>query len=91
MAKIYGKPLSFKCTPEKLLRADVYKRDSYTCVLCGKKAINVPKNYNGDTTLYTSDGWFEIDHIIPRNKGGRNGILNLQTVCNKCNCKKGGK
>lgn len=91
MAKIYGKPFKFKSSTEKKMRAEIFKRDSYSCVLCGKTAVLIPKNYNGDSTLYTEDGWFEIDHIVPRNKGGYNDVSNLQTVCNKCNCKKGGK
>lgn len=31
----------------------------------------------------------EIDHIIPIAKGGKSTFDNLQTLCHKCNCKKG--
>jgi 5-methylcytosine-specific restriction endonuclease McrA len=29
------------------------------------------------------------DHIIPRSRGGKNHDSNLQTMCTRCNCKKG--
>ena len=31
----------------------------------------------------------EIDHIIPISKGGKSTYDNLQTLCNRCNKKKG--
>lgn len=38
---------------------------------------------NGEEVLMTQD------HIIPRSKGGSNGVSNLQTMCCRCNCNKG--
>ena len=50
---------------------------------------------NGKTfiRLNDSDNFFpfEIDHIIPVCKGGKNDIENLTTSCNPCNNRKGGK
>jgi hypothetical protein len=32
-----------------------------------------------------------IDHVVPVSKGGTNDDANLQTLCKKCNCKKGNR
>ena len=55
------------------LRFEIFKRDSFKCVICGKNPAN---NINIE---------LEIDHIIPITKGGDNSLENLRTVCNKCN------
>ena len=42
--------------------------------------------------LYTEE--FElmtIDHIIPRSKGGKDELINLQPMCNTCNARKADK
>lgn len=54
------------------------------------KAVNASGGIHID--LYTKD--FElmtIDHIIPKSKGGKNTIENLQPMCNTCNAKKANK
>lgn len=51
-------------------RFEVFKRDSFTCQYCGRKAPEV--------TL-------QVDHIKPRSKGGTDDILNLITSCFDCN------
>jgi hypothetical protein len=59
------------------IRAQVFKRDNYTCKVCGKKS---------------EDGaHLVIDHVVPRAKGGTNSIRNLQTLCDPCNAGKAGK
>jgi len=58
----------------KSLRFEVFKRDSFTCQYCGRKAPEVV---------------LEIDHIEPVSKGGTNDILNLITACKDCNAGKG--
>lgn len=54
----------------KRIRFEVYKRDSFTCQYCGRKAPDVE---------------LEIDHIKPVAKGGTNDIMNLVTSCYECN------
>ena len=52
------------------VRFEVFKRDKFTFVYCGKSAP--------DVTL-------EVDHIKPVSKGGTNDIMNLVTSCRECN------
>ena len=59
------------------MRWQVFQRDNWKCVSCGKCA---------DDHI-----WLEVDHIIPRSKGGKNEIGNYQTLCNVCNIGKSNK
>ena len=54
----------------KKIRFEVFKRDSFTCQYCGRKAPNVI---------------LEADHINPVKRGGKNDLLNLITSCFDCN------
>ena len=54
----------------KGLRFEIFKRDSFTCQYCGRKAP--------DVVLW-------IDHIHPVAADGGNDILNLLTSCEDCN------
>ncbi|MHC4891437.1 MAG: HNH endonuclease [Planctomycetota bacterium] len=66
------------------VRCFVYLRDDFTCVKCQKKAISIPDNYNGRFTIPPS----ELDHKLPRSKGGGHHPNNLQTLCQSCNARK---
>lgn len=57
----------------KSTRFEVFKRDSFTCQYCGRKAPDV---------------LLVIDHIEPVAKGGTNDLLNLITACKDCNAGK---
>jgi 5-methylcytosine-specific restriction endonuclease McrA len=59
------------------IRWQVFQRDNWRCVACGK---------NADDHI-----WLEVDHILPRSKGGKNEITNYQTLCNVCNIGKSNK
>ena len=61
---------------ESRLRHEVFKRDGYKCVECGKT--------NNETTLHA-------DHIIPVTQGGKDELDNLQTLCQACNLAKSNK
>ena len=50
----------------------VLARDQWTCCSCGRSARQ-------DSVL------LEVDHIVPRSRGGTNTLENLQTLCKKCN------
>jgi hypothetical protein len=60
----------------KKLRFEIFKRDSFTCQYCGKKAPDVI---------------LQCDHIKPVAEGGTTDILNLLTSCVECNSGKGAR
>lgn len=55
------------------MRYEVLKRDNNQCLKCGASPTKENKVK------------LEIDHIVPVSKGGKNDMLNLQTLCHKCN------
>lgn len=57
----------------RLTRRNVYSRDSNTCQYCGKKFKT--ENLN-------------LDHVIPKSKGGKNSWDNIVCSCIDCNSKK---
>lgn len=61
------------------LRQEIKERDNYTCKKCHNSI------YKESNLL------LEINHIIPVSKGGLTNKDNLQTLCWKCNRKKGNK
>ena len=54
----------------KKKRFDVFKRDGFKCVYCGKTPPMII---------------LEVDHINPKSKGGSDDIDNLVTACFDCN------
>ena len=61
------------------LREKIKKRDKYQCKHCGASIAQEPNLL------------LEIDHILPLSKGGITSEDNLQTLCWRCNRKKGNK
>jgi len=55
------------------LKYEVLKRARFRCELCG-----VPADEKA----------LEVDHIVPRNKGGTDDVTNLQALCYSCNAMK---
>lgn len=70
-----------KSIPAKI-RLEVFKRDRYTCQLCGKSPAKYPEVDLDVVEL-------EIDHYQPISKDGNNSLANLQTLCRQCNRGKG--
>lgn len=72
-----------------------------TCVSCGLEAQYFAKERSGSSNivqwhfnLYGLDEndkeiLFTKDHVLPKSKGGKNHVSNFQTMCYKCNSKKG--
>lgn len=58
------------------VRYEVLKTGGGMCALCGCTKDDRP---------------LDVDHIIPRSRGGSNDISNLQVLCSKCNRSKGNK
>lgn len=52
------------------LRFEILKRDNFKCVYCGR-------------TPETTE--LQVDHVIPKSKGGGNNVENLVTSCRFCN------
>ena len=65
---------------EKILREQAFEKAKdvdgyYCCACCGKKD--------------RSKIYFQVDHIVPMNAGGKSVAENLQILCRKCNGTKG--
>lgn len=60
----------------KFSRQNVFLRDKYTCQYCIKKLPEVELN---------------LDHVMPRDKGGQTTWENIVTSCISCNTRKGNR
>ncbi len=57
-------------------RLNIYARDRNTCQYCGQRSSRSELN---------------LDHVVPRSKGGRSTWENVVCSCLECNRKKGGR
>lgn len=58
------------------LRFDIFKRDNFQCVYCGRSSIEDKVE-------------LQVEHIKPVSAGGKNIIENYTTACRECNSGKG--
>ena len=76
--------------PEKL-RFEVFKRDRFRCVYCGRspKDVELRVDYERATLRMLTLFGMEADHFIPVVRGGQNTMDNPVTSCEFCNGGKG--
>ena len=86
------------------VRYTVYAKKGMKCVTCGREghyfAVERSRYDNGGDpdkyhlNLYhvAPDGgeiMMTVDHVVPKSKGGKRTLTNLQPMCENCNVKKG--
>lgn len=66
--------LKMESNPKKygLPKFFILKRDNFRCFYCGKTSFS-------DLVL------LEVDHLVPKSKGGSNSAINLVAACFECN------
>ena len=57
-------------------RRNIYEHYGYRCCYCGKRFVTKELN---------------LEHVLPRSRGGKTDWKNIVTACLKCNLKKGNK
>ena len=55
-------------------KAYLFERENYTCIYCG---------------IHASKAKMEIEHVVPRSRGGTDSLNNLVLSCHECNQAKG--
>ena len=90
---IETKPLSYLEEFKAHRRLQVFYHKGCKCVECGIEATQLALG-DGRGKLhwdvYTDDFYpLTVDHIVPKSKGGKDDLDNLQPMCCMCNWKKG--
>lgn len=70
----------------KFSRKNIFERDDYTCQYCGLK----PPSKRA-ALKWMEENSLNLDHVVPRSKGGKTTWDNIVTSCLKCNSKKGNR
>jgi 5-methylcytosine-specific restriction endonuclease McrA len=87
-------PLSIIEKMKQHRRFQVYHHKGTQCVSCGVVGVRIIKSarlpHSIHLDLYTRDlGLMTVDHILPKSKGGKMTLENLQPMCQTCNSIKG--
>jgi len=84
---------------KRSLRYKTFIEKGYKCVCCGRvgayyalECDEVANPNRAHFNLYSDDDVLMTkDHILPKSKGGKDAIENMQTMCTICNGSKGNK
>ena len=72
--------LSGNVKDEDKIKSEIYKRNNYTCYICGDKV----NKYTGHNNI----NFATIDHFLPKARGGYSNEDNLKCCCRFCNALK---
>jgi 5-methylcytosine-specific restriction endonuclease McrA len=67
-------------------RKNIFERDGWQCQYCGVKPPS-----KSAAMKWMHDHALNLDHVVPRSKGGKTTWDNVVASCFKCNSKKGNK
>ena len=72
------------------VRAVLWKRQGGACFYCGTLQSTIAAIF--ENSWMQRNHWaFQVEHVIPRSKGGSNGAENLVLACPFCNRAKNGE
>lgn len=69
--------------------AILFNRQAGRCWYCGDRLATVADLVDGGLCRTSDARWPQIEHQIPRSKGGGNRLSNLVLACVECNHEKG--
>lgn len=67
-------------------RKNIFERDNFTCQYCGTKPPNKKV-----AIKWLEKNQLNLDHVVPRSRGGKTTWANVVASCYRCNSKKGSK
>lgn len=74
----------------KHVKQAVLERDGHKCAYCGTSLHYTLEPFDADPGTFLVKGTIpEVDHVIPRSRGGCNKADNLVASCGPCNYQKG--
>lgn len=66
---------------ENVVPLKVFRRDKWTCYLCGRKTLQELRGTYEDLAT-------ELDHVVPLSKNGEHSYANIKCACRACNIRK---